>query len=363
VGLSGIGKTTAVNTVLRSYGQQVIDHVRWQGRPLAIRQIVWIKVVCPENGTIRSFCREFARQLDQALRTDKYYKMYTKSKVTIDDVKGYMRQHAASFFLGLLVVDEIQRLKAVKQGDGVALMNFIQDLRDLMGVPILLVGTYKAMGLFSREMKDARRASESGLIDFKRSVLRDDEWDTFVKRLWKYQWTQTPAKMTEEILVALHHLSLGITDVVVVLFKLAQQYAMESGIEEITVEVIKHAYNEYLIPLHRPLNALRTGTFESLASFEDLIPPDLWDLNVPASSTISVSELNRALDTAFDDQPKPDRRVDAPIATVAAENGRKAGRPKGKNGALQRTADAEDTYDALQKAGVIPTGNVDFSAG
>ncbi|WP_164722734.1 ATP-binding protein, partial [Enterobacter hormaechei] len=103
VGLSGIGKTTAIDAVLRTYPDQVIRHEIYQGSRLPITQIVWLKVTCPENGSISSFCREFARQLDQALGVDKYARMYSRSKMTRDELEGMMRQHSATYFLGLLV--------------------------------------------------------------------------------------------------------------------------------------------------------------------------------------------------------------------------------------------------------------------
>lgn len=84
VGLSGIGKTTAMDAVLRIYPNQVIRHEIYRNHRLPVTQIVWLKVTCPENGSISSFCREFARQLDRALGVDKYERMYSRSKLTRD---------------------------------------------------------------------------------------------------------------------------------------------------------------------------------------------------------------------------------------------------------------------------------------
>ncbi|WP_233438168.1 ATP-binding protein, partial [Macrococcoides canis] len=125
-------------------------------------------MTCPENGSISSFCREFARQLDQALGVDKYARMYSRSKMTRDELEGMMRQHSATYFLGLLVIDEIQRLDLAKTKGAAPLLDFFQDIRDHLKVPTVLVGTYKAIGLFQHQLKDARRASESGLIDLER---------------------------------------------------------------------------------------------------------------------------------------------------------------------------------------------------
>jgi len=117
VGLSGSGKTTCADAILRTYPHQVIHHGRWKNRHLPISQLVWLKVTCPKNGSISSFCREFARQVDIALGTDgKYEKLFSRSRMREDMLEGAMRQIASTHFLGILIIDEIQRLSVSKAG-------------------------------------------------------------------------------------------------------------------------------------------------------------------------------------------------------------------------------------------------------
>ena len=221
-------------------------HDTFQGQRIPITQIVWLKVTCPQNGSISSFCREFARQLDRALGVDKFERMYSRSKVTRDELEGMIRQHCATYFVGLLVIDEIQRLDLAKTQGAAPLLDFFQDLRDHLKVPSLLIGTYKAVRLFQGELKDARRASESGLIDIERpSSHLDEEWVKFVKRLWTYQWTKRPTVVDDDLLITLYELTQGITDILVILFKLAQQRAMFDGTEAVTVDSIRATYDEH----------------------------------------------------------------------------------------------------------------------
>lgn len=183
-----------------------------------------------------------------------------------------MRQHSATYFLGLLVIDEIQRLDLAKTQGAAPLLDFIQDLREQLKVPTVLVGTYKAIRLFKRELKDARRASESGLIDIEAPSSHDDaDWVKFVRRLWTYQWTQKPTELDEELFYTFYDLTQGITDILVILFKLAQQRAMLDGSETLTVECVRATYNEQLVLLHPAIDALRSNTDESLTKFEDRI--------------------------------------------------------------------------------------------
>jgi hypothetical protein len=173
VGLSGSGKTTCADAILRTYPQQVIHHASWRGRHLPITQLVWLKVTCPKNGSISSFCREFARQVDTALGTGgKYEKLFSRTVMREDMLEGAMRQIAATHFLGILIIDEIQRLSLQKTHGTAPLLHFFQDLRTTLRVPVVEIGTSKAANLFINEMKDGRRASESGLIQFERPPKR-----------------------------------------------------------------------------------------------------------------------------------------------------------------------------------------------
>ncbi|CAJ0793472.1 ATP-binding protein [Ralstonia mannitolilytica] len=361
VGLSGIGKTTAIDAVLRTYPDQVIRHEIYQGARLPITQIVWLKVTCPENGSISSFCREFARQLDRALGIDKYERMYSRSKLTRDELEGMMRQHSATYFLGLLVIDEIQRLDLAKTQGAAPLLDFFQDLRDHLKVPTVLVGTYKAIRLFQHQLKDARRASESGLIDVERPIShKDAEWVKFVRRLWTYQWTQTPTEVDEKLLYTLYDLTQGITDILVILFKLAQQRAMLDGSEAVTVECVSATYEEQLTLLHPAINALRRNTSESLAKFEDLLPPSRSVIE--RATPLSLAEdIEARLDELMSEQSR------VAVTPTLAESGRgpKKRRPQQKyqEDDLRAAAQSDDVYDALKRAGVIGDSELFGEAG
>ena len=48
IGVSGVGKSTAVESILSLY-PQVIEHTEYKGMPLAATQIVWLKLDCPHD--------------------------------------------------------------------------------------------------------------------------------------------------------------------------------------------------------------------------------------------------------------------------------------------------------------------------
>ncbi|WP_150564888.1 AAA family ATPase [Pandoraea cepalis] len=351
VGLSGIGKTTAMDAVLRIYPNQVIRHETFQGQRIPITQIVWLKVTCPQNGSISSFCREFARQLDRALGVDKFERMYSRSKVTRDELEGMIRQHCATYFVGLLVIDEIQRLDLAKTQGAAPLLDFFQDLRDHLKVPSLLIGTYKAVRLFQGELKDARRASESGLIDIERpSSHLDEEWVKFVKRLWTYQWTKKPTAVDDDLLFTLYDLTQGITDILVILFKLAQQRAMFDGTEAVTVDCIRATYDDQLTLLHPAINALRKNTFKSLSAFEDLLPPNR-DLIGTSPPTTRDTDLDSRLDALLADHA--DDVAAAKTAPKTAPRSRGKAAKETPEDDLRSAGTSSNTYEALKQSGVV----------
>jgi hypothetical protein len=363
VGLSGAGKTTCADSVLRTYPQQVIHHTLWRGRHLQITQLVWIKVTCPKNGSISSFCREFARQVDLALNTEgKYERLFSKSKMREDMLEGAMRQIAATHFLGILVIDEIQRLSLSKAGGTAPLLHFFQDLRSALRVPVVEIGTSKAARLFTSEMKDARRASESGLIEFERPPKRTKEWDDFVRRIWTYQWIRNPQEPDEEMLNVVFDLSQSIPDFVVLLFKLGQQRAMLDGTETLVPKLMLRTYDEALTLLHPAINCLRKNTVKSLSQYEDFLPTDealRKVLELPKHVTVVEDYLEKMFPTSIDtdvastsssnkEVASPGEKQPPDFAPLNAE----ASVPSGYVD-LRTIADADDPYQELVNKGVI----------
>ncbi|WP_430342649.1 ATP-binding protein [Rossellomorea marisflavi] len=62
IGISGIGKTTAIERLLLMY-PQVIKHDMYKGQPFNRTQIVWLKIDCPYDGNLSTLCKSFLRRL------------------------------------------------------------------------------------------------------------------------------------------------------------------------------------------------------------------------------------------------------------------------------------------------------------
>jgi hypothetical protein len=157
IGLSGVGKTSAVVRILSLY-PQIIVHSRYRDIPLVLKQIVWLKLDCPHDGSIKGLCMGFFEAVDRAAGTN-YFEMYARRATTVNIMMQRMGQIARLHCVGVLVIDEIQHLILAKGGGSTIMLNFLVTLVNTIGVPVVLIGTTLAMSVFQSEFRQARRSS------------------------------------------------------------------------------------------------------------------------------------------------------------------------------------------------------------
>ncbi|MBN3950469.1 MAG: ATP-binding protein [Nostoc sp. NMS7] len=276
IGLSGIGKSTGVEEILLLY-PQIINHSRYLNKNLTLRQIAWLKLDCPHDGSIRGLCINFFRAVDYLLGTE-YYRNYAKGRQTVDDMIPNMARVASIQSLGMLVIDEIQNLSSAKSGGSEKMLNFFVQLINTIGLPVILVGTYKAWSVLSSEFRQIRRGTGQG--DFVWDTMKEDEtWQTFVKSLWRYQYVQIASPLTPELSHTLYYECQGITDFAAKLYMLAQVRAVSSGQERITASIIKSVAKDCLRTATKVMNALKEKDADKklrlLMDCEDVKPIDL----------------------------------------------------------------------------------------
>lgn len=229
IGESGVGKTSMVEQVL-GYFPNVIEHESYRGKVLELKkQVVWIKVDCPSNSSVRDLCEEILSTLDLTLDREK-----TKPAGTIGALIRQLEQCMKSSFIGMLVIDEMQNLKFKRTGGENNLLRFLHRLMNKLGIPLFFVANPPFDQSLVKELKAARRA-ESGYHHTMSVLERDsDSWNAFVNQLWQYQWTNVYAELTEELNDALHALSVGNIDMASRTFREAQRLVIGADDERIT---------------------------------------------------------------------------------------------------------------------------------
>ena len=254
IGTSGVGKSTAVEAVLRCY-DQVIRHTEIKGPLSAVYQLVWLKLSIPQDGSLKALCIDFFEAVDELLGTS-YKNTYPGSHATVDNLMVLMGRVSFIHGLGLLVIDELQNLSVAKSGGAEKMMNTFKLLRDVMKVPVLSIGTPEAVTILSGDLQVARR--NAGLEPMERMKL-DDEFRLFCSSLFEAQFTEAPMLLDDEVVARLYWFSQGIADVVVQVFASAQRSALSSGAPAMDLAMLERAYAGTQQLLHPFLEDIRRG--------------------------------------------------------------------------------------------------------
>lgn len=237
IGESGVGKSSLLEQVL-NYFPNVIEHDEYQGTVMEHRnQIVWLKVDCPHNSSVRDLCEEILGALDLAIGNE-----LTKPASTIGKIIRQIEQKIKANFLGILVIDEMQRLQFNKTGGENNLLNFLHSLVNKLGVPLFFCANPPFDETLAKTLKAARRAESGGYFTMEPLTRDSAGWDCFVHELWDLHWTNITTELTEELNDKLFELSVGNLDMAHRIYRDAQKLVIGSGDERITIAVLEQAH-------------------------------------------------------------------------------------------------------------------------
>ncbi|MFT9820811.1 ATP-binding protein [Lysinibacillus sp. NPDC056185] len=265
MGFSGIGKTSAIERILSLYPQVILHQ-----EPINSIQIVWLKLNCPHDGSLKTLCMDFFQKIDVLIGTN-YFEKYGKRTNSISSMVTRMGQVARIHFIGALIIDEIQHLLSASGVASEIMMNFFVTLVNEIGVPVMFIGTMKAKVLLQKDFRQARRSSGQGDMIWQQ-MKQDDDWEVLITSMWDYQWTKERTELTSELFNTIHEESQGIVDVAVKLYLLAQVRAIDSGLEKITSQLIQKVAKRDLQILQPMLKALKSGDPREIAKYEDIVP-------------------------------------------------------------------------------------------
>jgi hypothetical protein len=322
IGYSGMGKTSAVNHALSLF-PQVLFHNEYHGQEFHHSQLVWMKLECPHDGSVKGLCGQFFSEFDRLMSDNTYQRFAASTRSTTDLMIPQMALLARRHSLGILVIDEIQNISAAKSGGTEKMLNFLGHLMNTIGVPIVLVGTQEAIDVLSSKLMLARRnTGQQGAVLMDHLLGNSMDWSLFMRGIWRYQWTNEFTDLTAELSETLNKESFGIIDVAVKLFVGAQNRAILRGeagkSETITPEMIRQVANSNQFRmLRKQLDRLRNP------QKRDMIDPDfaLWDMlrsdcdikpHLPSRNSIMNNERNDELQTEIS-IPKAKNDVDKSI--------------------------------------------------
>jgi hypothetical protein len=259
-----------------------------------------MKLDCPYDGSIKGLCLNFFNEMDRILGAE-YSKTFPASRITVDSMMVKMSTLATTHGLGLLVIDEIQHLSQAKSGGSEKMLNFFVTLVNTIGVPVILIGTTKAMPILQSEFRQARRGSGQGDLFWER-MPNDLSWEIMLQSMWKYQWTKIPCPLTPKLKDTLYDESQGIMDLAVKLYAMAQTKAIVGGTETVTPELIRAVAAERLRLVKPMLDALRSGNMKKIMQYEDIRPISIEDYLAAQAARISVAEISPQAVSSLEEQ-------------------------------------------------------------
>lgn len=238
IGNSGIGKSSAIS---RSISLLQSDGIIETQKPYT-KIIPCVVVQCPFDSSVKGLLLEILRKVDETIGSS-YYQNALKIRSTTDMLIGNVSQIAINH-IGLLVVDEIQNVVNSKHGK--SLVGMLTQLINNSGISICMVGTPECSAFFEQAMQLARRS-----LGLQYQALECDRYFyEFCRTLFSYQYTRQRADISDSVTEWLYEHSGGILAVVVSLIHDAQEIAILSGKEILSMETLNEAYTKRLSMLH-----------------------------------------------------------------------------------------------------------------
>lgn len=289
IGMSGVGKSTSLRRILGRY-PQVILHNKYRERKFTRVQVVFVFLECPKDGSTKGLCLDFFKTIDfiMGYQTE-YASTYGRESRTTNQLMNSMATVASTHQIGLIVVDEIQYLNVAKSGGEEEFLNFLVRLVNVIGVPVVLVGTCEAEQLFSSAFREARRGSGQGDLFWEPLKLEDDDWTIYSESLWEYQYVAKPSPLTQELREALHDVSFGVIDIANRIYLAAQVKAIETGQEVITEGMLRSAYRDDFRLVSHIIETLKTGDPALLKKFRDVHMKPALPVQAPSVRKHSTS--------------------------------------------------------------------------
>lgn len=274
IGFSGVGKTKTVERILALY-PQIIVHSEYKHQDINQYQLAWLKLDCPFDGSVKGLCVNFFQEIDRLLGDDSYNKFAAGRNTTTDTMIPRMAQISRRHSLGVLVIDEIQHLSVAKSGGQEKMLNFFVTLVNTIGIPVILIGTSKALPILQGEFRQAKRGSgQQGDVIWE-NMPKNEHWELLIEGMWQYQWTEREFELTRELMDVLYDESQGIIDIAVKLYAMAQIRAIATGKEIITPAIIKQVAEDNLKLIRPMLLALKSGNKREIAKYGDIMPIDI----------------------------------------------------------------------------------------
>lgn len=366
LGITGSGKSTSFQMILGLLSKPII-HKSYKGSDFHHTQIPVIYLECPHDGSLRGLFFDFFFAVDDLVGTGYYRKYSRNGKASVDEMLPHFARVILVHSIGILVIDEINRLvDAITNAP--KMFSLIGATINRVRMPIVQIGTYKALPLFSTELSLVRRGAGQGDMIWE-PLQEGSNWVLLLTEAWRYQYTCIPTPLTPELMHTLHVESQGIIDFAIKMYMLSQIRAiLKGGDEQITEEIIRTVAFEDFRMARPLLNALKQGDYSALAALSDVQPVNLQNYIEQTLRVIELEKPRKPSDTNSDNTASPNDAdaetfKDRDESATAKKSAQKRS-PKPEplvNGFLSivspKERDPKVVYTAMEQAGYIAHPN------
>jgi hypothetical protein len=290
-GISGMGKTVAIDRALRLFNQFVV-HKQFPGYVSPVTQLIWLKVDAPASGKLIDLAVNLMRALDNALGTEHFEKALSKNSKRGADLFNEWLGIANKYFLGFIVIDEIQNLfklaplKARRSRQDTfspkhelrlvedEVLKLILSITNTWGIPVMVSGTPDGIGALGTRMAVAQRIASHGYHQFLRPSSSTDS--TFrnctLEGLAQYQWVTNHVQLDDQFADLFYSLTAGVPRICNALWIAAHSVAFDEGRDELKHNDFIHASERHLSAIKPAVGALLSNDPGRLRRYEDVLP-------------------------------------------------------------------------------------------
>lgn len=252
---TGMGKSSFRDRLVAAFGgvePEVFHEIG--GRKCRLTQLKILPVSCTGEG-LKDVCSNMLMQVDAALGTD--YSRVGRRTVALWEYVSMVTRSLTSNFLGLLVIDDLQRL-ADSDAQIKKTLQLFANLMQTTGIPILSLGTYRVTQVLSspNHMQEGSKLMVLGKTTFE--CLRCGvEWKRLNEALWSYRASHLEVEMPDFLPAQTHWYSQGIPRYLKILMTSLFKWMVRNEKSVVDAKAVDEAAQDSLTQYAAPLRVMR----------------------------------------------------------------------------------------------------------
>jgi AAA domain len=312
-GITGLGKSQLVDRFLSLYPQTIEHDANEDCGWRSLKQLCWLKIYMPSDGSRGGFLEGAFRELDRGLGTD-YCQQYSSRSWSVEKLLVVFLHLLAVHRCGLLVIEEAQEKNLSLSPFSREFVTFFLRLLN-WGIPTVLIGNPLAFANLKQFSQDVDRFTEGGWHHMLPTLdPTSEEWlEDWIPGLWTptlldqpdAEYTPISEDPVDQTLAGfVWRRTGGVPRYVARLRIEVQDAALRLGLKQVTPALVDAVYqaSPKMKEVHERIDAFAQRNWRSLMRFSDINWDDYRKLWAPAS--LENEELDRSIAPA-----KPNTKV------------------------------------------------------